>query len=1001
MLFSFITCEAGYFQQEVKYTIQVSLNDKTHELSANETLIYKNNSAIILKEIYFHLWPAAYKDKNTILAKEIFKSGDNRMLSAEERDLGTIDSLDFKVNGEKVQWNFLEDTIDICKIILNKSLNSGDSISISTPFHVKIPAAFLSRLGHSGQAYFITQWYPKPAVFDENGWNYFPYLDQGEYYSEFGSFDVYITLPENYLLSATGAIVDNDKENTWLTKNDSITRTLKIFPENDSTPLSSKIFKTLHFHQDKVHDFAWFADKRWHVLKNSTILPISKRKITTWAFFNNKEAKYWMKSPEYLQDAIQYYSEWVGEYPYDQVTAVDVGDATGNAMEYPMIAAIGNYGDPFELEITILHETGHNWFYGILGSNERCHPWMDEGINNFYETRYVYTKYKNDSIHQLETKKAIIFNRIILNRKINHRKQQYYGYLSGARINLDQSPNIYADKVSIQNYHPDIYYKTSISFDYLKSYLGDSLFDACMKYYFDQWKFRHPQPDNVKQVFERISGKNLGWIFSDLLNSTKKLDYKIVKAHLTDPNSIELEIKNTGEINGPISLNEIKDNKIISTKWIEGFSGKINITLPCQNCDKYRIDAEERMPELYENNNAIRMHGSLRKTEKLKFSFGISPESGSNTFISYLPVLGWNYYNKFMTGVVIHNISLYEKKFEYRIMPLYATGTKDLEGGGDLSYHLYPKNANVYRVTLRTGISRYAFGYDEYHSLNDVFHYSNFLHFTKFDSRIILSFKQKDRQEHFSNEIILRNILINRDIPYSIDYREENTNILYWQAEYNRKNTNPLKNSLQKLNITVSKNFIKVTGETTNFFTYGEAKKGFGLRLFGGYTSLPEQSHYGIDYRMSLSGRSGINDYLFDEVFLGRSEEKGILSQQFVNDYAGFKTPASFYRLAEKWMFGFNVSTTLPGLLPFRLFANTGVFDNSDDDGLYGKISWEIGIDLPVIKDIFVIYLPFAYSKDIKYAIDQQDLHMGNLIRFELHLNMLNPLDIIKTVYTE
>ena len=1006
-LLPFSFCNAQYFQQEVKYTIHVSLNDQKHELSAFEMLIYKNNSPVTINEIYFHLWPAAYKNKNTILAKEIFQRGDNRMIVAQESDFGTMDSLDFRVNGEKVKWYFLEDTIDVCKIVLNKPLNSGDSISISTPFHVRIPAANLSRLGHSGQAYYITQWYPKPAVFDKNGWNYFPYLEQGEYYGEFGSFDVYITLPENYLLATTGVIVNDEKESSWLALKDSITRTIKIFSDNDSTPVSSKLFKKIHFHQDKIHDFAWFADKRWHVLKDSILLSPNNKKITTWAFFNNKEALDWMKTPGYIHDAIKYFSNQVGEYPYDQIKMVDVGNATGNGMEYPMIGTIGNYGNPFKLEISILNEVGHNWFYGILGSNERFNPWMDEGINNFYKTRYVNTKYKNDSVYQKKTKYFSFLNGTTLKGTINHYKQQYYGYINGARQNSDQAPNTPADKMSLRNYHSNAYFKTAISLEYLQLYLGDSLFDACMKKYYNEWKFKHPKPDDMKIIFEKTSRKNLDWIFTDLLQSTKKLDYKIVNAKLTGYNSVDLEIKNTGDINGPLPLYEMKNNAINSTQWINGFSGKLNINLPCNNCDNYTIDIHEGMPELIRNNNTVRMKGFFRKIEKPKLFFGISPEKNTSTFISFSPVLGWNNYNKLMAGVVFHNISFYEKKIEYRIMPLFATGTKNIQGGGEFRFHHYPKNLNLYKITLRTGVSSYAFAHDAYHTQDYIFNYTNTLQFNKIDSRIIFTFKQKNRQDHFSNNITLRNIFINRDIPYFINYRKENINILYWQVNYIRKNSNPLKKSLQKLSITMSNNFLLATGEMSNFFTYGEMKKGLNIRIFGGLISIPEKSPSGIDYRMSLSGRNGSSDYLFDEIFLGRSEEKGIFSQQFLNDYAGFKTPTSFYRLAEKWMFGFNTSTTLPGKIPFRLFINTGVFDNSDNSSSE-KISWEIGVDLPLIKDIFVISLPFLYSKDIQYAIDQQDFKTGNLIRFngnlirfELHLNLLNPLEMIKTTYVE
>ena len=128
---------------------------------------------------------------------------------------GFIDSLNFEVEGNQVQWNLLPGFPDICKIILNKPLNHGDSIYITTPFHVKIPKGVTSRLGHIGESYQISQWYPKPAVYDRSGWHQMPYLDQGEFYSEFGSFDVSITLPANYIVGATGNL-QNEEEKRML-----------------------------------------------------------------------------------------------------------------------------------------------------------------------------------------------------------------------------------------------------------------------------------------------------------------------------------------------------------------------------------------------------------------------------------------------------------------------------------------------------------------------------------------------------------------------------------------------------------------------------------------------------------------------------------------------------------------------------------------------------------------------------------------------------------------
>lgn len=987
-----VVCRGDYFQQDVKYTIHVKLDDKKHILLADESIVYTNNSSTTLKELYFHIWPAAYQNVNTALAREIFKSGDDRMLNAKPEDLGYIDSLDFHINGDRIQWSILKDTSDVCKLILLKPLAPGDSITITTPFRIKIPAAFISRLGHDKQSYFITQWYPKPAVFDKKGWNYFPYLDQGEYYSEFGSFDVYITLPENYILAATGIRMNAAEEIKMLERNDSLTRTIKVFPEEDLFPPSSSTLKTIHFSQRNVHDFAWFADKRWHVLKNKITLKSGKA-VTTWSFFNNKEASYWLKSPEIIFNALNYFSEWIGEYPYDEYSAIDVGNAMGNGMEYPMSTAIGNYGDPFELEVTLVHEVGHSWFYGILGSNERKHPWMDEGINNFLETRYVYSHYVNDSTRQLEVSEFSGIPGLSM-KKINHRKNQYYKYLTNARTNLDQSPALSSEELSIKNYHGDAYFKSSISFDYLKYYLGDSLFDRSMQIYFDRWKFKHPQPEDFRKIVEETSSKNLDWFFQGLIGSAKKLNYRLTSSQFQGLKNIKLNIKNTGTIAGPIPISEISNGKAINTFWMEGFRGSKDTILLCSACKEFRIDNEERLPELYEKDNILRTIGFFRRMEKPQMSFAWRLENAKRTQFFYIPVIGLNKYNQFLPGIVIHNISVHEKKFEYRFMPLYGTGTKDLAGGGDISIHAYPSNSKIYRITLSSAISRYAYLHDEYS--NSDFTYSHTNHFLKLNTQITFSLKQSNAQNHFKNTITIRDVFISKEIPYIYNYSLSKLNMHFFQGEFKRINTNPLEKSLEKVTITGNKELFTGTLELKKFICYDKADKGINLRFFGGYLNYSKKSI--TDYRMSLSGRTGERDYLFEEVFIGRTEETGITSKQFTEDYAGFKTPTSFFRLAQEYMFGINVNTTLPGLLPFRLFLNVGTFDRSDNQGEFEKYSWEAGVDIPIIKDIFVIYYPFAYSKDIKNAVEGQDLGKKDLLRFELHFNMLNPLDFIKTI---
>jgi hypothetical protein len=199
---SSLDSSSTYWQQEVDYHIQVTLDDQTHKLHAKEHFEYINNSPHTLSFIYLHLWPNAYKDHKSAMAKQMLREYKTEYQFCDEEDHGYIDSLAFSSNGKMLRWEYTDAGHEIAILYLPQPLKAGEQIAIETPFEVKIPETF-SRLGHIGQSYQITQWYPKPAVFDKAGWNTMPYLDQGEFYAEFGSFEVSITLPDNFVIGDT------------------------------------------------------------------------------------------------------------------------------------------------------------------------------------------------------------------------------------------------------------------------------------------------------------------------------------------------------------------------------------------------------------------------------------------------------------------------------------------------------------------------------------------------------------------------------------------------------------------------------------------------------------------------------------------------------------------------------------------------------------------------------------------------------------------------------
>ena len=478
-----------YWQQQVNYSIDVSLNAKEKTLDGFERITYLNNSPDTLHYIWFHLWPNAYKNDKTAFSDQLLENGNTRFYFSGKDQRGYINRLDFKVNGITAKTEDHPQHIDIVKLVLPAPLAPREQITISTPFHVKLPFNF-SRGGYDGEAFQVTQWYPKPAVYDKNGWHPMPYLDQGEFYSEFGNFDVRITVPDNYVVAATGEL-QNREEKDWLKtrtaaepptllKKPAVKAKTGIAkktrsPKPASRPAVPITTKTLNYKQANVHDFAWFADKNFIVNSDTCQLPSGKT-IEVFTYYTPAEQATWKNSLRHAKDAVRFYSAEVGDYPYSSVSVVQGPQSFGGGMEYPTITIISPAGDEKELDVTMAHEIGHNWFYGLLASNEREYPWMDEGINSFYEKKYTEQKYGK------QPQEEELFFQTKVFRK------------------TDQPIETTSEKFSEANYGLVAYHKTAEWMRYLENKMGKDAFRQMMQLYFEKWSFKHPQPEDFKAI---------------------------------------------------------------------------------------------------------------------------------------------------------------------------------------------------------------------------------------------------------------------------------------------------------------------------------------------------------------------------------------------------------------------------------------------------------------------------------------------------------------------
>ena len=712
-----------YFQQHVSYNITAKYTPTKRILSAFEKIKYTNNSPDTLKEIYFHIWANAYKNRNTPYVQQAVSQNNLQPYYLPDSERGYCDNLNFKINGQDVKTENVIPDGEIVKLILNKPLQPGDSIEITTPFRVKVPY-ISSRMGIWGSAVngitSFTQWYPKPAVYDKYGWHYFPYLDQGEFYSEFGKFEVTISVPESYIVAATGDLKTEKEYKIYRQMAKEANKNKKVsYPSKCDT-----CYKTLKFYQDSVHDFAWFISKQF-IPRFDTIKLDNGHIVELWTFNNKESDKYWKNTfVRSAKRSIYYLSKWNYPYPYSTCKVV-FGGTTGGGMEYPTITIIDyayppdNQTSPAEDSISydevIFHEIGHNWFYGILGFNERKYPFMDEGINTSNELRYMLTAYKGLKSNYLKNIKRY--------KDKNYLYQYYFStvFLSsfGAQIPITSS----STEFSPLAYGTEVYMKTAYLFYSLREYLSDEEYDKAMHHLFEKMAFKHPYPEDIKQAFEESTGMDLSWFFDGMLNTSGVQDYKLKKVKKekvqTENGTQDLNvfyIKQKGNLTAPVypgkeNQDGLKMNVIMDT-IIEG-KAKIGVSfdfpnLPSTPVKRYYLD--NKFSELATNNNSYYPHKLFKRANPLKPEFLLSIPDNEHSFVNYfLPVPYYSYDKGLSIGAAFYNTSVIFKKWQFLVMPFVNLSKGTLMSGyGRLTKYWFTYNSRTLNYFF-TGISGSSF----------------------------------------------------------------------------------------------------------------------------------------------------------------------------------------------------------------------------------------------------------------------------------------------------
>lgn len=541
---------AAYWQQDVHYRIDAKVDERTRVIEASEELTYWNNSPDELPFVYFHLYQNAFV-KGSYLEELHRVNGQpiRRMGKYQSQGLGTLVE-NLKVNGKKVKTE-LDNTL--LKVYLPEPLKPGASVTFTMNFATFFDRGdFRRRMAvydSWGFPHFNgVHWYPRISVYDaKKGWDTDQHLNK-ELYGDYGLFDVKLSFAANYVVEATGAL-QNEEEvlpADLRAKLDVKNFANKPWNEKPSTitPYDSARRKTWHYVANNVHDFAFTADPHYRI--GETVW----NGVRCIAVVTEPHASKWQTASDYVAKIIRTFSEDFGMYDYPKMVAADANDG----MEYPMLTLDGG-GDP-DFRGLLVHEIGHNWFYGMVGNNETYRAALDEGFTQFL-TAWGLSRIDGDTM--VETPDKSKYKRRFRDPKLARDRSIYNRYMADAvRANdkaLNTHSNDFHSALHHENGYSNVYHKTATMLYNLQYTLGDSLFQAAMQHYVAQWKFAHPYMEDFRASIIGFTNQDQNWFFDQWLETTKTTDYGIRSVKRTEmKDEFLITLQRHGQMQMPIDF---------------------------------------------------------------------------------------------------------------------------------------------------------------------------------------------------------------------------------------------------------------------------------------------------------------------------------------------------------------------------------------------------------------------------------------------------------------
>lgn len=589
----------SYWQNAASYTIKAKLNDQQDRISGTVQISYTNNSPEELDFIWFQLDQNLFNHDSR--GQATIPLTDSRYGTSSTKFDGGYKITNLQVSGRPQTDYQITDTRMRVQLPSPLAANGGQT-TISMHFEFSIPEYGADRTGilptSNGKIYAIAQWYPRVCVFDDIlGWNTQPYTGPGEFYLEFGDYNIEITAPASHIVVLGGELLNPSEvwTSAQLQRYNAAKSSEKTVMIRDEAEVSQKLSRpdkkelTWKYSLKNAHDVAWASSPAFIIDAAKISLPSGKSALAMSAYPKESNGgNAWERSTEYTKASIEHYSKKWFEYPYP--VAVNVASNVGG-MEYPAISFCGHKAKAANLWGVTDHEFGHNWFPMIVGSNERLHGWMDEGFNTFINDISTEAFNKGEYAMKYGRKNSLtqaLFNPV-LEPVINSpqtMKERNIGYL--------------------------VYYKPAHALHLLRDeIIGRDRFDKAFQKYIERWAYKHPSPNDFFRTIENETGENLNWFWRSMFQNNWQLDQAITEVRYVELDASKgaiITIENLDKMPMPVEIEATtvsgKKHRVKLPVEIWERNNKWTFKLPStEKLTQVQLDPRNVYPDINPDNN--------------------------------------------------------------------------------------------------------------------------------------------------------------------------------------------------------------------------------------------------------------------------------------------------------------------------------------------------------------------------------------------------------------